>query len=382
MVNPIKNFVKHSWFSFRDLFIPNYKTQRLDDSLVVLRLDAIGDYILFRNFLEFIRKSKKYKGFHITLIGNIIWKPIAEKLDSDWVDRFIWIDLKAFHKSLINRKKTLKEIEDTAYDVLLHPTYSRDYYVSEVIAKRVNAETKIASDGDLSNTTNWQKRLSDKTYDGLIKSAINEPFEFSKNTKIVSRFLDSPIDLVKPKIAKSNLESYPVSVSNYIVLFIGGGAEFRKWPATNWIALTEQLINRYTFDIIIAGGPMDKKNGLLIKEHFKASERVLNQCGETSIIQLVTLISNAEWMVSNETSAPHIAVSLDTPVLVISNGNHYGRFTPYPKSISPAYAVVYPPIIEKEKSIENLYKKYANGSDIPIDEVSVSAVLSKIKFLT
>lgn len=378
-MNPIKNIIKHFWYSFRDLFIPKSKGERVDNSLVIIRLDAIGDYILFRNFLEIIRKSTKYKDYQITLIGNKVWKPIAEKLDNEWIDRFIWIDLKAFHKSLSDRKKSLLEIEDTTYDILFHPTYSRDYYISELIAKRVNAITKIASVGDLSNTSKWQKGISDKQYSKFIDS--NELFEFSRNKQIVEVFIDQNINLIKPHLDSSGIEDHSIKSDNYITLFIGGGAEFRRWSIEKWTHLISDLLDLYNFDIVIAGGPEDKTNGEVLKNHYITNDRVINSCGKTTLNQLISLISKSIILLSNETSAVHIAASLDTPVLVISNGNHYGRFTPYPNSKSTNYVVVYPPEIEREENTDILLKRYSSGSELPIDSIDANVVLEKIKEL-
>jgi len=296
-VNPIKNFIKHFWFSARDIIIPSYNSKTLEKSLVILRIDAIGDYILFRNFLEVIYKSNKYQGYHITLIGNVIWKPIAENLDKKWIDRFIWVNTKSFHKDLAYRKNALKEIEDTTYEVLFHPTYSRDYYISEVIAKRVNALTKIASTGDLSNTSKWQKRISDKRYNKFIES--KELFEFNRNRQIVEGFIEHPIDLIKPYINRSSIEDRSIPSDNYITLFIGGGAEFRRWPIQKWIGFISSLLALNDFDIIIAGGPEDKPSGELIKNHFITNERVINYCGKTTLNQLITIIANSHFLVSN-----------------------------------------------------------------------------------
>jgi ADP-heptose:LPS heptosyltransferase len=374
----IKNFIKHVWFGLRDLSIRATPPIKLDSSLVIVRLDAIGDYILFRNFLEIIKKSDKYKNHHISLIGNKVWKPIAEKLDCEWVDRFIWVDLIAFHKSLSARKEILSEIEDSAYDILFHPTYSRDYYISEVIAKRVNASVKLASVGDFSNTTAWQKKISDKHYTKLFKFDKPALFEFYKNKQIVSTFLKQKIDLNKTQIDSIKLESQNLSQDDYILLFIGGGAEFRKWSNENWINLITNLLEESSLTILLAGGPQDKNNGLLIKNSFKLNERIINACGKTSLLQLMSIVKKATMLVSNETSAPHIAVALNTPVLVLSNGNHYGRFTPYPKEITSKYNSIFPLEIEAERNETIVIKNYSKGSNLPVNDIYVEAVIAKI----
>lgn len=378
-MNPIKNILKYIVYSVRDLGLANASSPvKKENSLVIVRMDAIGDYILFRNFIEQIANSKKYKDFHITLVGNKLWKPIAELLDSEWVDRFIWVDSRKFQKDFPYRKQKILELKDTDYTILFHPTYSPDYYVAEKIVEIIPAESKIGVNGKLNNIAGWQRSLSDKSYTFQIDVKEFPLFEFEKNKLISELFLKSSTSISKPTIKADELPKIKSISSDYILLFIGGGEEFRKWSIGNWIKLISELLHLYKVDIIISGGPDDKENALLIKNHFISNDRVIDYCGKTSLTQLISIIAQATFIVSNETSAAHIAVSLDTPVCVISNGNYYGRFTPYPKSITEKYAVAYPPLIEKNKNKEELLKRYSEGSDIPIDAIKPNVVLDKI----
>ena len=71
-----------SLVAFVDLFVfPNSKIKT--GSLLLIRLDSIGDYVLFRNFIRELKTSEKYKNHHITLLGNASWKAVAEKLDAE-----------------------------------------------------------------------------------------------------------------------------------------------------------------------------------------------------------------------------------------------------------------------------------------------------------
>ena len=49
------------------------------NSLLLFRVDAIGDFILFRNFIEVLSQSRKYSNFDITLLGNVLWKDLVVK---------------------------------------------------------------------------------------------------------------------------------------------------------------------------------------------------------------------------------------------------------------------------------------------------------------
>ena len=84
--------------SIINLLYPTKKA-RQNKSLVILRNDAIGDYLLFRDFLRVIRKE--YSNYHVTLIGNIVFQDIALCLDKTYIDKFIWIDNKKFRKNIV-----------------------------------------------------------------------------------------------------------------------------------------------------------------------------------------------------------------------------------------------------------------------------------------
>jgi len=352
-----------------------------DKSLVIVRMDAIGDFILFRNFIEEIAISKKYSDFDITLVGNILWKDIAESLDDDWINHFIWVNPVKFQKDFLYRKKIVTQLNKWRYDILYHPTFSPDYYVAETIVKLIHANTKVGIKGDINNTSNWQKSLCEKTYNYVIEAEEFPLFEFEKNKLINHLFLEQSAAIEKPFINANKLKQKNLYPGDYIILFIGGGEEFRKWNNKNWVSLINLFLKEYPYDILILGGPSEIKPGEAIKREFNNTTRVKNKCGKTTFEELMVLINESKIIVSNDTSAQHLAVALSTPVLVISNGNNYGRFTPYPYSVFASYNVVFPHEIEIIKDKNALAQKLAIKSYSDINTISPETVFIKIKKL-
>ena len=64
--------------------------------ILIIRLDDIGDYILFRNFLPYYKNAEHWKSYSFTLLGNIVWKDLFEKYDASLVNAVIWIDKKQY----------------------------------------------------------------------------------------------------------------------------------------------------------------------------------------------------------------------------------------------------------------------------------------------
>lgn len=346
--------------------------------MLLIRLDAIGDYILFRNFIEIIKNSEKYKDYKITLVGNSVWKDIAENLDSQYIDNFFWLDKSRFNKNLFYRYKKLKEITANAYDVVLSPVYSRDFFYTDTIVKIVHANEKLGSIGDLSNIKPWQKKISDKYYTRLIQSSNCIMFEFYRNKEFFQNLLDCNLAIEKPFIDIKKINSAIILPKNYVVLFLGASTKFRKWSVENFIAVASFIKAKYNLDIVICGDATDEDAGKEFDDFFHGE--VLNLVGKTSLLDVLVIINNARLLIANESSAPHIAVALEIPdILVISNGNHFGRFTPYPKGMSDSYNVIYPPDIENNlDDYKKISNQYGNGSLLNINNIDAKNVIKKI----
>ena len=136
---------------------------------------------------------------------------------------------------------------------------------------------------------------------------------------------------------------------------------------------------KYGYEIVLCGASSDTDDAFKFRKYF--SGEYIDLVGKTSLIDLLYVIYNGNLMIANETSAPHLAVALEmTNVFVISNGNHYGRFTPYPEKVSENYHVIYHPEIEKDlDDYKKLSNSYGFGSELDINEISVEAVKNKIK---
>jgi len=373
----VKQVIKLLIYGFIDAIInPSRKIK--PKSVLLIRLDAIGDYVLFRNFIEILKKNEKYRDFSLTLLGNIAYRTLAEELDSEFIDKFIWLDRKRFARDLKYRYKKLKEITTNGYEIVLSPVYSREFFVDRIV-KLVNAKEKIGSVGDLSNIRKWEKNISDKYYSKLIPAKNEIMFEFYRNKEFFENILGVKIDIEKPHIELRQRKVPFELLQKYAIFFIGAGGEFRKWGIRNFAIIGKHIKDKYGYEIVLCGAQSDVNDALEFNKHFGGNYYDL--VGRTNLIDLLYIIDNAKLMISNETMAPHLAVALNVKydIFVISNGNHFGRFVPYPKWIAPNYHAIFHPYIEN--NLENyrlLSNSYGFGSRLDINEISIEKVRSKL----
>jgi len=377
MIQKIKNIIRFVMVNAINFFIAPSKNIE-PQSILIIRMDAIGDYVLFRNFIKELKSSNQYNNCKISLLGNKVWQSLSEELDKDCIDAFIWLDVIKFNTDYKYRFSKLKIITSQGYDVVLNSTYSREYFSSETIVKLIVANKKIGSVGDLSNIKKWQKNISDKYYTQLIPVKDGILFEFIRNEEFFEKLLGVEINFKKPtiKLDKKVLDfNLP---ERYVVLFIGASASFRKWDITNFAKIGQYLKNTYNYDIVLCGAPSDRQDANRFKDLFRGE--YLDLVGKTTLLDLLQVIYNGNLMLSNETSAPHFAVALEMAnIFVIYNGKHYGRFTPYPKEIYADYHVICHPNIEKNlDDYEKLSNSYGYGSDLNINDISYEVVIEKI----
>ena len=357
------------------IFLSKYKSD-----IVVIRLDAIGDYILFRNFLIEIRTSKKFANKKITLIGNIAWREIAEILDNEVVDRFIWLDRNKLWKDKKYRLMILFKLAKYKFDYLISPTYSREFRHLDLLVNAINANYKIGSQGNLSNMTILEKEIGDKFYTQLVPANSGILFEFDRNKEFFNYLLGGNLYTSISIDLAANNPSLGLKHKSYVVLFIGASSPFRRWSIDKFIELSIWINSIYECDVLLCGTNSD-----LASQNYHVPEYawLKNMIGKTSLFSMIELLGSAKFVISNETSIPHMCVGLDVNVFVISNGNHFGRFTPYPKSITDKYHPIYNlELVSYLNNFELLVSKYSDGSDLDINKIKVNEVKNIIMKIT
>src|SRR6478735_758936 len=108
--------------------------------LLLIRVDEIGDYMLWRSFLKELITEKRAEGFdEIHFCGNQSWKTLFDTLDKDLVNHSVWIDKIRFKKEMGYRYRFLKNIYQQRYDTVINPTFSRDKRYDDSIVNAARA---------------------------------------------------------------------------------------------------------------------------------------------------------------------------------------------------------------------------------------------------
>ena len=137
--------------------------------LLIVRTDAIGDFVIFTGILPFFRELYPSQEWEITLLGSQEYRTIAEFVKSAIIspksvfDKFISIDRLAFSRNLIYRFQFQKKLlQNLYYDVIIYPVYSRARDGDQLV-DIINSSEKIGVDGDCNNIPLSVKQKNNQT---------------------------------------------------------------------------------------------------------------------------------------------------------------------------------------------------------------------------
>lgn len=163
------------------------KRYDFDRNIAIYFDSGIGDYLMLRPFLPFIREY--YKNDKITFIGNNRFLDIVLFFDKDYIDEYIYYEGNSNYKNIIAKDF----FKDLYYDILISHYYLRGTWFDEAI-KIINAKEKIANYGgtlDISNT----ERIDVSAYTKIIYPSNNVMFELYRNIEFFSKLFEQEIKI-------------------------------------------------------------------------------------------------------------------------------------------------------------------------------------------
>ncbi len=360
---------------FLDIFVKIFTRQVKSANLLLVRLDAIGDFILWLDTAKEYRRL--YPGRRIVLCTSSAQIEIANKL-SYWDE--VWpVDMSLLGTSPIYRLKLLRKIRRAGFNTAIQPTFSRVFSLGDAVIRASGATQRIGSVGNSANINPIAQHISDRWYTKLVAASQAPLMELERNAEFIRNLSGQEFRVRTPVLPKFNPLPERLKIEGpYFVIFPGASWSGRQWPATHFVEVMTELQRRYGWRAVVCGGPAEK---YLCQSIVNLSAvGIINLGGKTSLPELVELLRGAEILISNETSAVHMAAAVSTPCVCILGGGHFGRFLPY-----PVYAPGCKPVgVNHEMSCYqcnwHCTQPHAPGSAVPcISGVTVASVLESAR---
>ncbi len=346
--------------------------------ILIVRVDEIGDYMLWHKFLRDIATADAYKNYEIHFCGNQSGKSLFNTFDAEWVSKSCWMDKIRFKKEMGYRYRFLQQVYREGYSIVINPTFSRDKRYDDSIVKAAKAKERI---GMLANAESIQAYETgyDKTlYTRLFDHAEKPLFEFYRNRLFTEFVTLTRSSIVDTTIDQNRLPSFPMSLpEKYFIVFPGSRSKTRIWPTDYFVQVSNYLFEQYGWTALICGTKGDAVyTGAFIKQY---QNPAIDLTGKTSLIDMLSVFAKAECLLSVDTGSVHLSAAVGCTVFGIFNGSQYKRFAPYPKELAANVYAVYPDDVERELKDEFLVKqKYEFVVRIPYASVKAEKLILAI----
>jgi glycosyltransferase involved in cell wall biosynthesis/ADP-heptose:LPS heptosyltransferase/predicted O-methyltransferase YrrM len=306
--------------------------------ILIVRSDAIGDFVIFSGALKYFRKLYPTARIHI-----IMQQHIAELAQScPYIDEVITFESR--DKILNDRgyaEQIARQLQAYKFDVVINPVYSRDT-VGEFLALNSGARELIASVGDDSNISTEKKLANNRFYTKLVPAKNVLMLENKRNEEFLQGLgavLDEPY---MPKVWIQNedegfvrglLNRLRIEIEQAIVVCPFAQAARKHWTIHKWAG----LISRYQdYPVIICGTEKDVEKADELK-NVADHRNIHNLCGKITLRQLAALLQKSRLCVTADSAPAHIAAAVNCPHVVLLGGGHYGRFMPYSQMTTLVY---------------------------------------------
>lgn len=293
--------------------------------ILVIRLDAIGDFILWLDAAKGLRSFYPADNYEITLLGNHIWTSLAMELPH--FDRVWPLIRKNYLLNPMYCINMLGKVRRDGFDLVISPAYSREFKFCDIIAKVSGAPERIGSQSDDDRIRRWQKRIGNRFYTRLIPAREEPLMELERNAEFLRELGAKNFRAGLPELPVPRGVPDGLNTQDYFVIFPGASSIMKQWPPGHFMELAGKIHATTGWTCVICGGTKEQPlDGILLKN---SDNYIENWVGRTSLQELIAVIAGAHLVITNDTSAVHIAAAVSTPVVCVLGGGHFGRFLPY-----------------------------------------------------
>jgi ADP-heptose:LPS heptosyltransferase len=327
--------MRRRWWMFRifDLIARYMPVPWPRRGLLVVRMDGIGDMVLFRTSLEHYAEIFGFEKSDITVLGCNSWAAITADVFADY--RVMTINEHSFARWPLYRFWILLRVRVLNPQVSVCDSYLRRAIMADSLVWVSGAPRSISSLPFISERTRAEYLYYLSQVDQVVATGDYPTHEIIRHYNFLSAIAGREIKPVPPRISwrttKPGEELIPPDV-NYAVLNPGSNEYGRRWPLAKYRQLATALIEKGMHVVFVGGrgerpGAIDADDG-----------RIIDLIGRTDLPQLLDIINHARIVISNDTGPAHLSIAMGTPTLVVVGGGHFGCFVPYPEEVRPDHA--------------------------------------------
>jgi len=294
-------------------------------SVIVLRLDHIGDVVLTSGFLRELRHGSPEAD--ITIVVSESSLQVVK--ECPYVDRVFSIRLSGgptIFGNLASLSSALtlfrRHFRNLYADLVVVPRWGPDFHAATALAALITADRKIW----FSPKSSWTKRYQNFGFDSFYTESVvateleHEVEHSSRLLKALgyeptSARLEFWLKETDREFAEKTLGNLELRALPIVALGVGAKAAKRRWPVERYIDVAQNLCESHDARFVLIGTAEDRAE-------LQTMRKVLGEAiafdGQVTLPKVAALIERCDLFVGNDSGPMHIAAACGVPVIEVS----------------------------------------------------------------
>ena len=285
-------------------------------NILVYSLVNLGDVLLTTSAVALLKKE--YPQAKISMMV----RPMAAEIlqNNPVIDEVIVYDYKGQHKSITKMVAFARHLRARKFDLSI--SFDRKLRPA-LLCMLAGIPVRVGPDKVFDDKPSWVTKLYTQTI--IIPHNIINTHQAETYQAIVRGFTgchDSMQPVIgtimpehdqKAKVLLSTLPNSKIRVG----LCVKGTFALKNWPQERFAQMVDQLSGEYDAAFFIIGAPEDREYATEVIAKTKTKTPIANFCGQTSLMDLASLLHEIDLFITVDTGATHIAATVGVPMIVI-----------------------------------------------------------------
>lgn len=307
------------------LFIKKPKSNKTKkQEIFVIYNYAFGDGVIWLCSARKLRNIYPKNKYNITLICQKGLQSLYE--NENIFDEIISFELTKATFDLKTRYKLFKKLREKEYDIVLDPIGVAECTTNVFMSRTLVAKEKISIIDETLDNYMCPKWLYNKIYTKIIRikqknlSLIEYYAEFIRGLGLTN--FEVKLENIKIKNFKINLPK------EYYIVFPSASTLLKRWPIKKYAEIINKIYLKTGLPLLFCGTNNDVDSINELKKLLK-NIPFYDIVNKTSLLEFIEVVKRAKFVITNDTSTYHIAVTNQVPVTIITGGYTYDRYVKY-----------------------------------------------------
>lgn len=327
--------MRRRWWLFRpiDALVALWPAPRQKKGVVVVRMDGIGDMVMFRGALEHYPEAFGVEKSDITVLGCHSWRSLADFAFSGF--RVVTIDEHAFEKKWLYRLKIALWVRRQGFKVAVCDMFMRKVMTADTLVWHSRAESRVVCTPFITDRTRAEYSWYLDRATRVIDTGPYPTHEGLRHFTFLSELTGRAHPPEVPALPWREQAPKLPAGKPYVVMNFGSNEPGRRWPFENFLSVARACLEAGLRVVFVgAGQEAFAKPAIAALDHPDAIDTI----GALKLAELVDMLKHAACVISNDTGPGHLALGVAAPTVLLAGGGHFGSFVPYPEAIRPAGA--------------------------------------------